>query len=423
MVARSRLIAHLQAELLTDMVAVAEVPPDAVPEICEDFYADEVSAALVWTRRAAQTHVDLGRDLVGRLPAVHAALAAGLIDLPRARVFSDVLELVDDAGLAARLADKVLPKAPGLTTSQIRARLRYRLLAADPAAAKKRYDRALAGRDATIWASDDGTAGLHATFLAPPPARARAAFQRVEAIARGARQAGDPRTLAQLRADTMLDLLDGTIPYGAPVERRGVIELTIPWATLAAGGDAPGELAGFGPVLADVARQAVAMYDESQWRFSVRGQHNELLFHGITRARPTPPALASPPDTRPATEQGAAGPPPVPCPPTDNPAARFPNAPLRRWIATRDHTCRFPTCNAPARCCDLDHSTDHAHGGPTHHGNLALLCRHHHRLKHEGGWRTVQNPDGTITWIAPSGRHYRRSHDRDETEEGDGSRP
>jgi hypothetical protein len=35
------------------------------------------------------------------------------------------------------------------------------------------------------------------------------------------------------------------------------------------------------------------------------------------------------------------------------------------------------------------------------------LCRHHHRLKHEGNWQIHHNPDGTYTWTSPTGRRYR----------------
>jgi hypothetical protein len=30
-------------------------------------------------------------------------------------------------------------------------------------------------------------------------------------------------------------------------------------------------------------------------------------------------------------------------------------------------------------------------------------------LKHEGGWKIHQHPDGSHTWISPTGRHYREN--------------
>src|SRR5262249_58802975 len=99
-----------------------------------------------------------------------------------------------------------------------------------------------------------------------PAGRAAAAFERVDAIARSLRTGGDSRTLAQLRADTVLDLLDGTGVKATPIGRPGVLELQIPLATAIGAGDQPGELAGYGPVLADVARQIAHDRQDLQWR-------------------------------------------------------------------------------------------------------------------------------------------------------------
>ncbi|MDN3351655.1 hypothetical protein [Actinomadura sp. DC4] len=38
--------------------------------------------------------------------------------------------------------------------------------------------------------------------------------------------------------------------------------------------------------------------------------------------------------------------------------------------------------------------------------NLAMLCRHHHRLKQTPGWRIEHIWPGVILWIGPSG-HWR----------------
>jgi hypothetical protein len=96
-----------------------------------------------------------------------------------------------------------------------------------------------------------------------------------------------------------------------------------------------------------------------------------------------------------------------PCPPTQaDPTARFPNAKLRGWIAARDTTCRAPGCTAPARSCDVDHTANHAVGGLTRHDNLGLVCRHHHRLKHEGGFRLEQLQPGQFRWTSPTGHVY-----------------
>lgn len=82
-----------------------------------------------------------------------------------------------------------------------------------------------------------------------------------------------------------------------------------------------------------------------------------------------------------------------------------PGARLRRFVLTRDQHCRFPGCTRPARLGDVDH-VERWPDGETIASNLQCLCRHHHRAKHEGGWRVSMTPEGICTWTSPSGRHY-----------------
>jgi len=69
----------------------------------------------------------------------------------------------------------------------------------------------------------------------------------------------------------------------------------------------------------------------------------------------------------------------------------------RRAIAARDRHCVFPSCTRPPRHCDVHHLEHREHGGLTRTSNGTLLCRFHHRLVHEHGWKlTVE--DGR--WVA-----------------------
>jgi hypothetical protein len=58
---------------------------------------------------------------------------------------------------------------------------------------------------------------------------------------------------------------------------------------------------------------------------------------------------------------------------------------MRRALEIRDRGCRFPGCGR--RFTEPHHIIHWAHGGPTTMDNLVLLCRQHHRLLHEGGFR------------------------------------
>jgi hypothetical protein len=68
---------------------------------------------------------------------------------------------------------------------------------------------------------------------------------------------------------------------------------------------------------------------------------------------------------------------------------------LRRAVAARDGGCRFPGCEH-RRFLDAHHIVHWAHGGPTDKENLIMLCRHHHRLVHEGRVLVSGNADEMV---------------------------
>lgn len=92
---------------------------------------------------------------------------------------------------------------------------------------------------------------------------------------------------------------------------------------------------------------------------------------------------------------------------SQDPAARFAGAALRHHVQIRDRSCVYLGCRASARGADLDHTHDHAHGGPTTDDNSGPLCRHDHQLKTVGRWRLRQSEPGHFTWLSPLGRKYR----------------
>lgn len=68
---------------------------------------------------------------------------------------------------------------------------------------------------------------------------------------------------------------------------------------------------------------------------------------------------------------------------------------VRRMLWARDGGCRFPGCTHD-RFCDGHHVEHWENGGETSLDNLVLLCRHHHRLVHEGGFACRKSDDGEI---------------------------
>jgi hypothetical protein len=389
--ARSRQLAFEQAELAADMVAVSErvrLESSRLSSVwdsdVEGLAAAEIGAALTWTRRTARAKLREAWALTERLPAVWAALRAGRVDLPKARVLVEGTGAVPEP-LARRVVAQILPEAPTLTTGQLAHRLRRLIVEADPDAARERYAQAVAQRKVVRGLNPDGTGHLSGCNL--PADQAAAADERLDALARAAKQAGDDRPMDQIRTDIYLGLISGTYTGPGPIHRRGVVELTADLPTLMGLAERVGELAGWGPVIADIARQiaeARAHDGETVWRYSITDPFTgRLLHHGTTR----PPG--------PGSSGG-----------TNRDPRRRPTPRQRAFVAARDRTCRGPGCRVPASRSEIDHRVDHAKGGPTRVWNLDAECGHCHDLKHSG-WTTGRNPFDDTTWTSLLGHTYR----------------
>jgi len=74
-----------------------------------------------------------------------------------------------------------------------------------------------------------------------------------------------------------------------------------------------------------------------------------------------------------------------------------------RALRVRDRgRCVFPGCTATRRL-DAHHVRWWRRGGPTDLDNLALLCRHHHTLLHDHGYRMAPGPGGGFVFLRPDG--------------------
>ena len=86
-----------------------------------------------------------------------------------------------------------------------------------------------------------------------------------------------------------------------------------------------------------------------------------------------------------------------------------PPARMAAAVRLRDETCVYPRCGRPSERCDLDHVDAYVpvdDGGPpgqTHPGNLAPLCRRHHRAKTFGAFTYRRLGDGSYEWTLPTG--------------------
>jgi hypothetical protein len=58
--------------------------------------------------------------------------------------------------------------------------------------------------------------------------------------------------------------------------------------------------------------------------------------------------------------------------------------------------CTFGGCDRPASWCEAHHIDPYDPGGPTDLDNGILLCRRHHMLLHDHGWRIERAGDGYV---------------------------
>jgi hypothetical protein len=76
---------------------------------------------------------------------------------------------------------------------------------------------------------------------------------------------------------------------------------------------------------------------------------------------------------------------------------------LRRALYARDRGCTFPGCHRK-RYLDGHHVKHWINGGETNPGNMTLLCTHHHKKLHEGGFSVVKEADDTLRFLTVDGR-------------------
>ena len=214
--AQSRQSAHEAARMLGVLAEVGRARPTvddtAVDRLAHPYLhsADEVRAALAWSRRAADAETDFAEQVVFELPAVHAAFLAGEIDRPKVRVFAQHCSGLTPAQITVVCA-RLVAVAGRLTPGQLAVRLRRMIAGIDPTHDERRYRKALRDRGVCAWLDDTGAAVLSARGLTP--AQAQAAVERIDLLAHAARRAGHRSTVDQIRVDVVAGLLDGSLHH------------------------------------------------------------------------------------------------------------------------------------------------------------------------------------------------------------------
>lgn len=402
----------VEIRLLADAAAAVSTPAGANLELrrrCElerrALIADLATATRVseWTITRLLSEA---ADLCARFAAGVDALERGVISRQHLAVIHDHGDRIDDDRARDEFVQAAIDRAATLTPGRLAPVLKAiaeRFLQ-QPLA--ERHAAAVATRDvrvidladgmATLWLTHDAVLvhGIHDRLTAQ--ARSVIAARDTdhhaydteddpgedgdfEAAGRGdgdsdedgtSPEPVDTRTMDQLRADIATDLLltagpDDCVAGDGLAAIRATVQVTVPVLTMTGTSTEPALLAGYGPIDPDTARTLAA--STPAWERVMTSPLTGAVLH-VDRYRPGPA--------------------------------------LDRHLAARDELCRFPGCRMPVRRCDIDHTIDHAHGGPTAHTNLAHLCRRHHVLKHHTAWTVQQTSPGVLIWTSPTGRRH-----------------
>jgi hypothetical protein len=357
--------------------------------------AAEVGGVLRLSDRTVQGRIGDARELVEQYPATLAAWEQARITRQHVRVIVDAAKAVPverRAEFEAEAIDRSLTDTP----NRVRAGLEVYAEQLAQRTLSERHADAARQRCVRVFPGRDGMCDVVATV---PMVIGDAILDRLTRMGQTVKDARDPvdihtgevgsasgpgqreldqRGIEQIRADVFADLLLAATPALDPTRHgdregalgaiRAQVQVVVPALALIGHDETPADLVGRSPIDADTARR-LARNEPSLTRMLTDPADGTVL------------AVDS---YRPAWTQ-------------------------RRHLRARDQHCRFPGCRQAAIRCELDHTHDHALGGPTALTNLAHLCQRHHSMKQFTRWKVVQHPGGKLEWTSPTGRTYREN--------------
>ncbi|PFG38530.1 uncharacterized protein DUF222 [Georgenia soli] len=190
-----------------------------------DVTAEEIAMRLAVSRQEARTLITVGHGLTRTFTETAAAVAAGVVDYPKARAIVTTLA-TSPVPVAVQVEHDVLEEADGRTVAQVRRDLAKALVQVDPADAQARHARARAKRHVNhTRALPDGMGSIYAVLPAQDCVQVDLTL---DAIAHTAKHDGDPRTIDQLRADALLALTHAALLTGhtgpEPAENHGAAD-------------------------------------------------------------------------------------------------------------------------------------------------------------------------------------------------------
>ncbi|POX66099.1 HNH endonuclease [Microbacterium sp. Ru50] len=380
--------------------ALREAQRDGVRGMASDMELRSVAAEAAGmarlTDRRLQGEIDHAMTVIDDYPAVFEAWVSRRIERGHVDVVVRVGAEVPDE-VRSEYAEAAIAVCERDVPSRVRGALEALAARLHPQAFTERHKTAAAERCVRVFHGADGMSNLVASLptviaagmldrLTQMGQSVKDAWAETGAGAAGTDAAGaapvgesepaDTRTMDQLRADILGDLVLGGAPVVDPTygtDRpgglgaiRARVQVAVTAETLMGRDDNPAEAVGAALIDADTARQLAGQV--SEW--------DRLFIDPVTRS------------------------------PVEIDTYR-PTASMKKLLMARDQHCRFPGCRRAAIRCELDHTMDYALGGHTHIFNLAHLCQRHHSMKQFTKWEVRQLGGGVLEWTSPLGRVYR----------------
>lgn len=377
-------VTMLAAERLREQATDAGTPQATA----DKGVAQQLALARRESPHAGSRHIGFARALVLEMPAVHAALTAGLVNewtatqiVKETACLSLEHRQMVDAHLAGRLGND--------SHRAIIAAAKAKAYELDPYSVVRRGRKAVGDRRVSVRPAPDVMAIVSGYV---PVAQGVACYKALDEAAKAAKSAGDERSLDQLKADIFVERLTGqAVASDVSIE----VGLVITDKSLLGLDETPANVEGYGPIPAPLARDLLREHlgDDSAAPEEDQGEQprREVLARkAIIWLR----RLYTDPATGVLTCQ--------------DDRRRLFTGPLRRFLVARDQVCRTPWCDAPVR--HVDHVLPWARGGRTTADGGEGLCEACNYAKETAGWshEVVDLPDGTHTVkiTTPSGHTY-----------------
>ena len=324
------------------------------------------------TEGAARERLHVAR-LLTKMPKMAAAMSDGATSYAHVVVVARAADKNESRRATLPEADEVLAEAARrVNAKDLGQVIRRWAHTVDPEATIRSEQELYDQRECWIASTLDGAVALHGLFDPESGRIVMAALEAGTALSYREcveRDGLDDRTSDQRRSDALTDIcahyLSSTdLPdVGA---QKPQVQVIVDLATLQSAradtGHQPGTLIGVGPISAEATRRISC--DSSVTRIVMSPAGQPLDVGRSTRTVPSG---------------------------------------LRTALERRDGGCRAPGCARRLSHCDAHHIEHWSRGGPTSLSNLILLCRHHHRLLHEGGFGLRSHPGGTLDWVRPDG--------------------